>query len=84
MFEYSGEMAKDYIYAVTPFLVDAMMERDQVHRQIAIDAVAHLLLVLQYRLQALWHPARKVREPVWKVGLIEPGQFRATDELVRN
>ncbi|XGW14774.1 hypothetical protein V3C99_000779 [Haemonchus contortus] len=115
MFEYIGEMAKDYIYAVTPLLVDAMMERDQVHRQIAIDAVAHLSLgvygfgcedallhllnyvwpnmlensphliqryifacegmrvslgpikVLQYCLQALWHPARKVREPVWKV-----------------
>ncbi|VDM85016.1 unnamed protein product [Strongylus vulgaris] len=41
---YIGEMAKDYIYAVTPLLVDAMMERDQVHRQIAIDAVAHLSL----------------------------------------
>lgn len=115
MFEYIGEMAKDYIYAVTPLLVDALMERDQVHRQIAIDAVAHLSLgvygfgcedallhllnyvwpnmmensphliqryifacegmrvslgpikVLQYCMQALWHPARKVREPVWKV-----------------
>ncbi|CAI4221070.1 unnamed protein product [Auanema sp. JU1783] len=115
MFEYIGEMAKDYIYAVTPLLIDALMERDQVHRQIAIDAVAHLALgvygfgcedallhllnfvwpnmlensphliqrfvfacegmrvslgpikVLQYCLQCLWHPARKVREPVWKV-----------------
>uniref|UniRef100_A0A1I7WUT4 TOG domain-containing protein n=1 Tax=Heterorhabditis bacteriophora TaxID=37862 RepID=A0A1I7WUT4_HETBA len=44
MFEYIGEMAKDYIYAVTPLLIDALMERDQVHRQIAIDAVAHLSL----------------------------------------
>ncbi|KAI1721248.1 splicing factor 3B subunit 1 domain-containing protein [Ditylenchus destructor] len=115
MFEYIGEMAKDYIYAVTPLLIDALMERDVVHRQIAIDAVAHLTLgaysfgcedalvhlmnyvwpnmlensphviqrfvfacdamrvslgpikVLQYCLQALWHPARKVREPCWKV-----------------
>uniref|UniRef100_A0A915PYR5 TOG domain-containing protein n=1 Tax=Setaria digitata TaxID=48799 RepID=A0A915PYR5_9BILA len=115
MFEYIGEMAKDYIYAVTPLLVDALMERDIVHRQIAMDAVAHLTLgvygfgcedalihifnyvwpnmlensphviqrfvfacdamrvslgpikVLQYCLQALWHPARKVREPIWKV-----------------
>ncbi|CAI5446674.1 unnamed protein product [Caenorhabditis angaria] len=115
MFEYIGEMAKDYIYAVVPLLIDALMERDQVHRQIAVDAVAHLSLgvygfgcedalihllnfvwpnmlensphliqrwvfacegmrvslgpikVLQYTLQALWHPARKVREPVWKV-----------------
>ncbi|KAH7724663.1 splicing factor 3B subunit 1 [Aphelenchoides avenae] len=115
MFEYIGEMAKDYIYAVTPLLVDALMERDVVHRQIAIDAVAHLTLgvygfgcedalmhlmnyvwpnmlensahviqrfvfacdamrvslgpikVMQYCMQALWHPARKVREPCWKV-----------------
>lgn len=44
MFEYIGEMAKDYIYAVTPLLVDALMERDLVHRQIAMDAVAHLTL----------------------------------------
>lgn len=27
MFEYIGEMAKDYIYAVTPLLTDALMER---------------------------------------------------------
>ena len=27
MFEYIGEMAKDYIYAVTPLLEDALMER---------------------------------------------------------
>ncbi|KAI6182587.1 Splicing factor 3B subunit 1 [Aphelenchoides bicaudatus] len=115
MFEYIGEMAKDYIYAVTPLLIDALMERDIVHRQIATDAVGHLTLgvygfgcedalvhllnyvwpnmmensphviqryvfvcdamrvslgpikVMQYCLQALWHPARKLRDPVWKV-----------------
>lgn len=33
MFEYIGEMAKDYIYAVTPLLEDALMDRDLVHRQ---------------------------------------------------
>lgn len=27
--------------------------------------------VLQYCLQALWHPARKVREPIWKVRKFE-------------
>ena len=27
MFEYVGEMAKDYIYAVTPLLTDALQER---------------------------------------------------------
>ncbi|KAE9552174.1 hypothetical protein FO519_004621 [Halicephalobus sp. NKZ332] len=115
MFEYVGEMAKDYVYAVTPLLIDALQERDIVHRQIAIDATAHLTLgvygfgcedalihllnhvwpnlleisphviqrfifacdamrvaigpikVLQYALQGLFHPARKVREPCWKV-----------------
>lgn len=34
MFEYIGEMAKDYIYAVTPLLEDALMDRDLVHRQV--------------------------------------------------
>lgn len=42
--QYIGEMAKDYIYAVVPLLTDALQERDPVHRQIAIDAVAHLAL----------------------------------------
>lgn len=115
MFEYIGEMSKDYIYAVTPLLEDALMERDLVHRQIAMDAVAHMTLgvcgfgcedalthllnyvwpnvfeisphviqrfifacegmrvslganrVLQYCLQGMFHPARKVRDPYWKV-----------------
>uniref|UniRef100_A0A7E4WAT1 SF3b1 domain-containing protein n=1 Tax=Panagrellus redivivus TaxID=6233 RepID=A0A7E4WAT1_PANRE len=115
MFEYVGEMAKDYVYAVTPLLIDALQERDIVHRQIAIDATAHLTLgvygfgcedalihllnhvwpnlleisphviqrfifacdamrvalgpikVMQYCLQGLFHPARKVRDPCWKV-----------------
>ena len=30
MFEYIGEMGKDYIYAVTPLLEDALMDRDLV------------------------------------------------------
>ena len=32
MFEYIGEMARDYIYAVTPLLEDALIDRDLVHR----------------------------------------------------
>ena len=32
MFEYIGEMGKDYINAVTPLLQDALMDRDMVHR----------------------------------------------------
>ena len=36
MFEYIGEMAKDYIYAVAPLLEDALMDRDLVHRQASI------------------------------------------------
>ena len=33
LFEYIGEMGKDYVYAVTPLLEDALMDRDLVHRQ---------------------------------------------------
>jgi splicing factor 3B subunit 1 len=115
VFEYIGDMGKDYIYAVTPMLSDALMERDPVHRQTACatvkhlslgvvglgceDALLHLLnvvwpnifedsphviqavfdavqglmvalgpnILLQYTLQGLFHPARKVREVFWRV-----------------
>lgn len=30
MFEYIGEMGKDYIYSITPLLEDALMDRDMV------------------------------------------------------
>jgi splicing factor 3B subunit 1 len=115
MFEYIGEMAKDYIYAVTPLMEDALMDRDLVHRQTTMSAVGHMTLgvygfgcedalqhllnyvwpnvfetsphvvqafmnciegmrvalgvnrVLQYVIQGLFHPARKVRDMMWKV-----------------
>ncbi|VDP77193.1 unnamed protein product [Echinostoma caproni] len=115
MFEYIGEMSKDYIYAVTTLLEDALMDRDLVHRQTAMTAVGHMALgvygfgcedallhllnivwpnvlessphvvqafmfcveglrvalgpnkILQYTLQGLFHPARKVRDMMWKV-----------------
>eukprot|EP01094_Clydonella_sp_ATCC50884_P021871 TRINITY_DN4905_c3_g1_i3.p1 TRINITY_DN4905_c3_g1~~TRINITY_DN4905_c3_g1_i3.p1 ORF type:complete len:1207 (+),score=442.14 TRINITY_DN4905_c3_g1_i3:256-3876(+) len=44
LFEYIGEMGKDYIYAVTPLLVDALMDRDMVHRQTACTVVKHMAL----------------------------------------
>eukprot|EP00210_Caulerpa_lentillifera_P006710 g6412.t1 len=115
MFEYIGEMGKDYIYAVCPLLEDALMDRDLVHRQTAASVVQHIALgvcglgcedalmhllnyvwpnifetsphvinavsgavdgmrlsvgpavVLNYLLQGLFHPARKVREIYWKL-----------------
>ncbi|XP_046846232.1 splicing factor 3B subunit 1-like [Xenia sp. Carnegie-2017] len=115
LFEYIGEMGKDYIYAVTPLLEDALMDRDLVHRQTACSAIKHMSLgvfgfgcedalahllnyvwpnifetsphvinavtdaiegmrvalgapkVLQYALQGLFHPARKVRDVYWKI-----------------
>eukprot|EP00397_Hematodinium_sp_SG-2012_P004663 GEMP01004675.1.p1 GENE.GEMP01004675.1~~GEMP01004675.1.p1 ORF type:complete len:1185 (-),score=303.42 GEMP01004675.1:605-4159(-) len=115
MFEYIGEMGKDYVYAIGPLLEDALIDRDIVHRQTATSAVKHLALgvhglgcedaiahlmnyvwpnvfestphlvqfvfecidsfrvtlgptkVLQYILQGLWHPARRVREVYWKL-----------------
>jgi len=39
LFEYIGEMGKDYIYAVTPLLEDAMTDRDSVHRQTACTTI---------------------------------------------
>jgi splicing factor 3B subunit 1 len=44
MFEYIGEMAKDYIYAVIPLLEDALIDRDLIHRQTAATTVKHLAL----------------------------------------
>jgi splicing factor 3B subunit 1 len=44
MFEYIGEMAKDYIYAVIPLLEDALIDRDLVHRQTACATIKHLAL----------------------------------------
>ncbi|KAK2144433.1 hypothetical protein LSH36_757g00005 [Paralvinella palmiformis] len=44
MFEYIGEMSKDYVYAVSPLLEDALMDRDLVHRQTAMSAIGHLAL----------------------------------------
>ena len=44
MFEYIGDMGKDYVYAVAPLLEDALMERDPVHRQTACAAIKHLSL----------------------------------------
>ncbi|EEB13765.1 U2 snRNP component prp10, putative [Pediculus humanus corporis] len=115
LFEYIGEMGKDYIYAVCPLLEDALMDRDLVHRQTACAAIKHMALgvygfgcedalihllnhvwpnifetsphlvqafmdaieglrvalgsikILQYSLQGLFHPARKVRDVYWKI-----------------
>lgn len=47
LFEYIGEAARDYAYAVTTLLEDALMDRDPVHRQIACSAIKHLALGLQ-------------------------------------
>ena len=115
LFEYIGEMAKDYVYAVTPLIEDALIDRDQVHRQTAAsvvkhialgvvglgceDAMVHLLnlvfpnifetsphvidriieaidairmavgtgVVMNYVWAGLFHPARKVRTPYWRL-----------------
>jgi splicing factor 3B subunit 1 len=115
LFEYIGEMAKDYVYAVVPLLEDALTDRDLVHRQTAAVAVKHLALgvaglncedglvhlmnfvwpnifetsphvinavleaveglriglgvnrMINYVLQGLFHPARRVRDAYWKI-----------------
>ncbi|RMZ79237.1 hypothetical protein DV737_g3490, partial [Chaetothyriales sp. CBS 132003] len=128
LFEYIGEMAKDYVYAVTPLLEDALIDRDQVHRQTAAsvvkhvalgvvglgceDAMVHLLnlltpnlfetsphvidriveaieairmavgtgIVFNYIVGGLFHPARKVRVPYWR--LYNDAYVAAADSLV--
>ena len=47
LFQYIGEMGKDYIYAVTPLLQDALIDRDLVHRQTACTTVMHMALGVQ-------------------------------------
>jgi splicing factor 3B subunit 1 len=63
MFEYIGEMGKDYAYAVTPLFEDALIDRDVVHRQTAAWACKHLALgvagldcedALQHLLNYVW------------------------------
>lgn len=45
MFEYlEGSMSRDYLFAITPLLQNALTNRDQVHRQIAAVVVRHLAL----------------------------------------
>jgi len=128
LFEYIGEMAKDYVYAVVPLLEDALIDRDQVHRQTAAsvvkhvalgvvglgceDAMLHLLnlllpnifetsphvidrmieaidavrvaagtgVVMNYVWAGLFHPARKVRTPYWR--LYNDAYVHAADAMV--
>ncbi|KAJ1960142.1 U2 snRNP component prp10 [Dipsacomyces acuminosporus] len=115
LFEYIGDMGRDYVNAVTPLLEDALVDRDLVHRQQAASVIKHMALgvaglgnedpilhllnylwpnifetsphsicavleaiescriclgpgrVLEYTLQGLFHPARKVREVYWRI-----------------
>ncbi|KAI9834716.1 MAG: U2 snRNP component prp10 [Phylliscum demangeonii] len=128
LFEYIGEMAKDYVYAVTPLLEDALIDRDQVHRQTAASVVKHIALgvvglgcedamlhllnllypnlfetsphvidriieaidairvavgtgvVANYLWAGLFHSARKVRQPYWR--LYNDAYVHAADALV--
>lgn len=128
LFEYIGEMAKDYHYAVTPLLEDALIDRDQVHRQTAASVVKHIALgvvglgaedsmlhllnllfpnifetsphvidriieaidairmavgtgtVMNYVWAGLWHPARKVRTPYWR--LYNDAYVQSADAMV--
>lgn len=128
LFEYIGEMAKDYHYAVTPLLEDALIDRDQVHRQTAASVVKHIALgvvglgaedsmlhllnllfpnifetsphvidriieaidairmavgtgtVLNYVWGGLFHPARKVRVPYWR--LYNDAYVQSADAMV--
>mmetsp|Transcript_2772 Transcript_2772/g.5314 ORF Transcript_2772/g.5314 Transcript_2772/m.5314 type:complete len:1214 (-) Transcript_2772:1308-4949(-) len=47
LFEYIGELGKDYIYSVVTLLEDALMNRDTTHRQTACTAIKHIALGVQ-------------------------------------
>lgn len=119
MFEYlDGKITKDYLFAITPLLEDALTDRDLVHRQTAATVIFHIAMncigltdkdygdvfihylnlimpnifetsphvisrILEsidalrlvigngiftnYIWSGLFHPARKVRAPYWKI-----------------
>lgn len=63
VFEYIGEMSKDYVYSVVTLLDDALTDRDVVHRQTAASIVKHLALgtaglgkedAMQHLLNLVW------------------------------
>lgn len=63
LFEYVGELGKDYVYAVAPLLEDALTDRDIVHRQTACSVVKHIALgvtglgredAMQHFLNLIW------------------------------
>ena len=128
LFEYIGDLGKDYVYAVIPLLEDALIDRDQVHRQTAAAAVKHVALgvvgmgcedamlhllnlltpnlfetsphvidrvveaidavrlavgtgaVMNYVWAGLFHPARKVRVPYWR--LYNDAYVQSADAMV--
>ncbi|KAL6451841.1 prp10 U2 snRNP component prp10 [Candida maltosa Xu316] len=132
MFEYlDGNITKDYLFAITPLLEDALTDRDLVHRQTAATVVFHIALncigltnsdyndvfvhflnlvmpnifetsphvitrILEcvnglrlvigngvftnYIWSGLFHPARKVRTPYWKI--FNNAYVQCSDSLV--
>ncbi|KAH9326843.1 hypothetical protein KI387_007021, partial [Taxus chinensis] len=44
LFEYIGEMGKNYIYATTPLIKDALMDRDLMHWQTTVSIVKNMAL----------------------------------------
>lgn len=132
LFEYiNGETTKDYLYAISPLIEDALTDRDQVHRQTAATVVKHIAincvgllyddyyevmvhylnlllpnifetsphvifrileaieslrlavgigLFSNYLWSGLFHPARKVRSPYWK--MFNQALIYSSDSLV--
>ncbi|CUM62823.1 uncharacterized protein PRCAT00000381001 [Priceomyces carsonii] len=132
LFEYiDGTMTKDYLFAVTPLIEDALTDRDQVHRQTAATVIRHMAIncvgltnddyydvfvhflnlllpniyetsphvisrILEsiealrvvlgigsfsnYIWSGLFHPARKVRSPYWK--MFNSAYVQSSDSIV--
>ena len=64
LFEYIGEMGKDYIYAVSPLLEDALMDRDLVHRQTAASVVQHMSMGVSHNVASALPEGSLVEAPL--------------------
>lgn len=60
LFEYIGDMGRDYIYAVTPLLEDALTDRDAVHRQTACATVKRNFSLFIDKKKSLSHKMKKI------------------------
>lgn len=63
LFEYIGEMGKDYIYAVTPLLEDALMDRYTSHLFLIFLLLLPIYLLLTLLFPEIWFIVKQLVRP---------------------